>query len=280
MYAFPSASHCIRLTAFLAGLTVFISGCQPESQSNAPQGLDAGTWLDLTYDFSDEAVYWPTAEPFFLDTVSFGETPAGFFYSAFSFTAAEHGGTHLDAPIHFSAGKRSVNEIPVSDLVGPAVVIDVSESAAGNQDYLVSVDDLTSWESSHGMIPDGAMVLLKTGHGANWPDPVTYLGTDMRGPDAVPLLHFPGLDPAAAQWLVDNRAIRGIGLDTPSIDFGQSSTFDSHQILAGQNILIFENVANLDAMPTVGSWVVAAPMKIRGGSGGPLRLLAFVPGAS
>ena len=156
-------------------------------------------------------------------------------------------------------------------------MVDVTENSTGDIDYLVSVSDFESWESLHGPIPSGAMVLLNTGHGSNWPDPLAYLGTDLRGPDAVPLLHFPGLDSTAARWLVDNRSIRGIGLDTPSIDYGQSATFDSHQILAGQNVLIFENVANVETIPSTGAFVIAAPMKIKGGSGGPLRLLAFIP---
>ena len=256
------------------------AGCtQPDE--HVPPDFARGTWHDLSYDLSAETVYWPTAEPFSLDTVAYGETPGGFFYSAFSFRAAEHGGTHLDAPIHFSAGKHTVDQIPVNDLVGPAVILDVSANVGGDKDYLVSVADIQDWEMDHGLIPDHAMVLLRTGHGSNWPDPASYLGTEIRGPEAVPLLHFPGLDPVAAQWLVDNRSIRAIGLDTPSIDYGQSQTFDAHQILAGQNILIFENVARLDDVPATGAWLIAAPMKIRGGSGGPVRLLAFVPeGAS
>ncbi|MFV1980505.1 MAG: cyclase family protein, partial [Rhodothermia bacterium] len=225
---------------FVAGAAILLTGCSEKQQQ--PLDFATGTWHDLSYDLSSETVYWPTAEPFKLDTVAYGETAAGFFYSAFSFQAAEHGGTHLDAPIHFSADRRSVDEIPLEDLVGPAVVIDVSARADRDKDYLVSVSDIQEWETVYGVIPSGAMVLLNTGHGSNWPDPKSYLGTEMRGPDAVPLLHFPGLDPATAQWFVDNRSIRGIGLDTPSIDYGQSQTFEAHQILAGENILIFENV--------------------------------------
>jgi kynurenine formamidase len=255
---------------------IAFGACSPSSENTALD-LTSGTWVDLSYDLSSETVYWPTADPFELDTVAYGETPGGFFYSAYSFKAAEHGGTHLDAPIHFSAGKQSVDQIPVENLVGPAIVIDLAATRLGNQDYLITTADIEDWEKSHGMIPTGAMVLLNTGHGANWPNPQAYLGTAERGPEAVPLLHFPGLDPAAARWLVENRAIRAVGLDTPSIDYGQSKAFESHQILSGKNILIFENVANLDAMPATGAWLIAAPMKIRGGSGGPLRLFALIP---
>jgi len=265
----------LRILFGVAGATL-LTGCS-ESSEQRPFDFATGTWHDLSYDLSSETVYWPTAEPFRLDTVAYGETEGGFFYSAFSFRAAEHGGTHLDAPIHFSAGRRSVDEIPLEDLIGPAVVIDVSANTEGDTDYLVSVSDIQEWEAVYGVIPPGAMVLLNTGHGSNWPDPLSYLGTELRGPDAVPLLHFPGLDPATAQWLVDNRSIRGVGLDTPSIDYGQSQTFESHRILAGRNILIFENVAHLDAIPPTGALLIAAPMKIRGGSGAPVRLLAFVP---
>lgn len=256
--------------------SVFFGGCSQSTQNTALD-LTSGTWIDLSYDLSSETVYWPTADPFVLDTVAYGDSPGGFFYSAYSFKAAEHGGTHLDAPIHFSAGKQSVDEIPLENLIGPAVVMDLTAVRAGDRDYLITVSDIERWENVHGPIPAGAMVLLNTGHGSNWPDPETYLGTASRGPEAVPLLHFPGLHPTAARWLVGNRSVKAIGLDTPSIDYGQSESFEAHQVLSGENILIFENVANLGDVPATGAWLIAAPMKIRGGSGGPLRLFAFVP---
>jgi len=146
-----------------------------------------------------------------------------------------------------------------------------------SRDYQISVEDLLDWESRHGALPDGVILLLRTGWGERWPDPVRYLGTGRKGPEAVPELHFPGLDPAAAQWLVDNRNIASLGIDTPSIDYGQSATFETHQILYGRNLAGFENVANLEALPEWGAYVVALPMKIEGGSGGPLRMVAFVP---
>ncbi|RMG67069.1 MAG: cyclase family protein [Calditrichaeota bacterium] len=239
----------------------------------------SGKWVDLSYDFSQETIYWPTSDPFVLDTVFVGITEQGFYYSAYKFCAAEHGGTHIDAPVHFGQGKRPVNEIPLEQLMGPAVVIDVSDKALKNRDYLVGVEDFKAWEQAHGRIPDGAMVFLRTGYGRFWPNREKYMGTAERGPEAVKKLHFPGLAPRAAQWLVENRNIHAVGLDTPSIDYGQSTNFETHQILNGHNIPALENVANLDQLPPTGAWVIALPMKIRGGSGGPVRIIARLPEA-
>lgn len=237
----------------------------------------AGQWLDLSYDLSSETIYWPTAEPFKLDTVAAGKTEKGYYYSAYQFCAAEHGGTHIDAPIHFAEGRKTVDQLPLTQLIAPAIKLDVSQKASANRDYQISVEDFTSWEAQHGKIPDGSIVLLQTGFGQHWPDRVKYLGTATRGPEGVAQLHFPGLHPDAATWLVNNRKISAIGLDTASIDYGQSQTFDSHVTLMGANIPAFENVANLDKVPTVGAQIIALPIKIKGGSGGPLRIIAFLP---
>lgn len=236
-----------------------------------------GRWVGLTHDFSARTVYWPTAEPFRLETVFEGETEGGYFYSARKFSAAEHGGTHLDAPVHFAAGRQSVAEIPLSRLMGPAVVVDVSHKAAADRDYRVGIEDFMAWEAVHGAIPDGAIVLLRTGFGRFWPDRAAYMGTDARGSQAVADLHFPGLHPDAASWVAENRALGAIGLDTPSIDFGQSKQFLSHRILFEKNIPAFENVAGLESLPATGAYVIALPMKITGGTGAPLRIVAFVP---
>ncbi|TNE67723.1 MAG: cyclase family protein [Bacteroidetes bacterium] len=250
--------------------------CNTSDQNGQPIRFPDGTWVDLTHDFDENTVYWPTAESFKLDTVFAGITDSGFYYTAFQYCAAEHGGTHLDAPIHFSAGKRSMEEIPLEQLIGAAVVVDVSEKALADPDYQISTADFQQWESEHGMLPEGAIVLLHTGYGRYWPDRAKYMGTAERGAAAVALLHFPGLAPEAAQWLVQERSIHAIGLDTPSIDYGQSTLFESHQILFKENIPAFENLANLEQLPPTGFWVVALPMKIKGGSGGPLRIAALV----
>ncbi len=250
-----------------------LSNCknvQPETRNKVDK-----TIVDLTHDFSEETVYWVTAREFDLDTVFQGQTEKGYYYSAFDFATAEHGGTHIDAPIHFASGTLSVDELPLEKLMGPAIKIDVSEKALGRPDYLVTVEDLIAWESNEGMqIPDGSIVLLETGHSRYYPDKKKYLGTENRGEAAVAELHFPGLHPDAAQWLVDHRKTNAIGIDTPSIDYGQSEYFKSHVILLSKNIPVFENLNNLDQLPSKDFEIIALPMKIKGGSGGPLRIVA------
>jgi kynurenine formamidase len=255
----------------LAALCCLTAGCAK------PGSFPSGQWIDLSYDYSSETIYWPTAEPFKLETVSAGATKKGYYYSAYNFSAAEHGGTHIDAPIHFSNGGKTVDEIQLTQLIAPAVKVDVSQKAIANRDYQVSVEDFNTWESQHGKIPEGSIVLLQTGYGRYWPDRVKYLGTDKRGAEGVAALHFPGLHPEAAKWLVSSRRINAIGIDTASIDYGQSQTFGSHVTLMGQSTPVFENIANLDEVPAVGAQVIALPMKIKGGSGAPLRIISFVP---
>jgi kynurenine formamidase len=121
------------------------------------------------------------------------------------------------------------------------------------------------------------IVLLRTGWSSRWPDKARYLGTTKTGLAGVPELHFPGIDSSAARWLAAERRVKAVGIDTPSIDYGQSTTFDTHRSLFAQNIPAFENVASLERLPPTGAYVVALPMKIRGGSGGPLRIVALVP---
>ena len=232
--------------------------------------------VDLTYAFDANSVYWPTAEQFKLETDFEGMTDKGYFYSAYRYSAAEHGGTHLDSPVHFAKGRYTVDQLPLEHLMGPAIVIDVTEKCATNPDYLVSVADFENWEKQNGRIGAGTIVLLRTGFGKYYPDRKKYLGTDERGAEAVAKLHFPGLDPAAARWLTQNRSIKAIGLDTASIDHGQSTLFETHRILFEKNIPAFENVANLDQLPVKGFSVIALPMKIKGGSGGPLRIVALL----
>lgn len=233
--------------------------------------------VDLSHSYSEETVYWVTAKEFELDTVFKGETEKGYYYAANNFSTAEHGGTHIDAPIHFAKEGQTVDQIPLEKLIGKAIKIDVSANALNNPDYLIGVDDLKQWETDQEMeIPQGSIVLLQTGFSKFYPDKKKYLGTTERGEQAVAELHFPGLSPEAASWLVENRSISAIGIDTPSIDYGQSVLFGSHVILLSENIPAFENLNNLEKLPANGFEIIALPMKIKGGSGAPLRIVALV----
>ncbi len=236
-----------------------------------------GRLIDLTHAYDSSTIYWPTAPGFELAVDFAGETEGGWHYEANTFRSAEHGGTHLDAPNHFATGKRSADRIPLEQLVAPGIVIDVTAASEADADYVVSREDFARWEQAHGAIPEGVIVLLRTGFARRWPDRVRYMGTDERGPAAVAKLHFPGLDPAAAEWLVAERRIAAIGIDTPSIDRGQSTDFLAHRILFARDIPAFENVGDMAALPAKGFHVLALPMKIAGGSGGPLRIVAVVP---
>lgn len=256
---------------------LILAGVSVVSQARAqeiPKPLPAGEVVDLTHPFDASTLYWPTAEPFALEVVAEGETPGGW-YAANAFCAAEHGGTHLDAPVHFAQEGRTADEIRLEDLIGDAVVVDVSAGST-EPDREIAVADIEAWEAANGPLPEGAIVLLRTGWGERWPDPESYLGTATRGADAVADLHFPGLSEAAARLLV-SRGARAVGIDTASIDRGQSTDFRAHRVLAAGDVPIFENVANLALLPARGAVVVALPMKIARGTGGPLRIVAFLP---
>lgn len=231
----------------------------------------SGEWIDLSYDFSDKTIYWVESDGFKKETVAEGPNEKGYYYSAYKFSTPEHGGTHLDAPRHFAEGRQTVDEVPLTQLIGAAVKIDVSAKSAADRDYQIAVEDLTAWEARNGAIPEGGIVLFQTGYGKFWGDRAKYMGTEGE------LKHFPGLGREAAQWLIRNRRIKAVGIDTASIDFGASATFDTHVALMTQNVPAFENVANLEKVPDKGAHVVALPMKIKGGSGAPLRIVAFLP---
>ena len=231
--------------------------------------------VDLTWPFDERTLYWPTSPSHFrLERLHHGPTPGGFFYSANALCTPEHGGTHLDAPIHFAEGRWTADQIPVERLVGPAVVLDVSARASEDADYRLGADDVLAWERKHGAIPRGAIVLARTGWSSRWPDRKRYLGDDTPG-DAS-RLHFPSFGKDAAALLVA-REVSAIGVDTASIDHGPSTDFPVHRAVAEANIAGLENLTRLEKVPEAGAWIVALPMNIAGGSGGPLRVIALLP---
>jgi kynurenine formamidase len=252
-----------------------LAACQSRPAAERPFGIDESKVVDLTYTFDERTVNWPTAKPFQWEREAWGVSPGGYWYTSGRYAASEHLGTHLDSPIHFGEGKLTADALPVTRLIGPAVVIDVRSQSSHDRDYRVSVEDVQGWERTNGPIPEGAIVLFRTGWGSYWPDKKIYLGTDTPGD--VANLHFPGLSQPVAELLAQQRKVDGVGIDTASIDPGPSKDFMAHRILNGANIYALENVANLEKLPSKGATLIALPMKIGGGTGAPARIIAILP---
>ena len=259
-----------ELSYLVALLTAMLA---PEAQA-----FDARAYrlVDLTHPFNTDTIYWPT-EPmhFELTRLAYGDTPAGYFYSANTFCAPEHGGTHIDAPIHFAQGKRTLEALPLEQLIAPAIVIDIARNTFGDRDYRLTRQDVLDFERAHGVIAPGSIILLRTGWGRFWPDRKRYLGDDRRG--AAARLSFPSYGDKAARLLVEERRVAALGVDTASIDYGRSQDFIVHRIAAAKNVPGLENLTGLEALPPRGATLIALPMKIEGGSGGPVRVVALIP---
>jgi len=235
--------------------------------------------VDLSHSYGEDTLYWPTSPTAFeKQTLANGITEDGeddYFYSAYTVCTPEHGGTHIDAPIHFAEDGISTEQLALNKLIAPAVVIDVTEQAVADRNYRLSVDDVEKFEEEHGTIAAGSIVLVRTDWSRHWPDAMAYLGDDTPG-DASKL-QFPGFGADATRLLAEERQVAMIGIDTASIDYGKSQDFIAHRIGAAQGVSNLENLTNLAELPAVGSVILALPMKIEGGSGGPVRVVALVP---
>ena len=236
--------------------------------------IDDNKLVDLTHTFDAKTVYWPTAKPFAWHRESWGKAAGGYWYASARFEASEHLGTHMDSPIHFAEGAHTTDTVPLKSLIGPAVVIDIAKAAAANANYELLPADIEGWEKANGRIPSEAIVLVRTGWSKFWPDRAKYMGTATQGD--VQNLRFPGISPSAAKLLVARR-VDGVGIDTASLDHGPSKTFETHRILNGAGIYGLENVTAMDKLPAVGVTLIALPMKIRNGTGGPVRIVAVLP---
>ena len=257
----------------LASTVLHLSACTQEAP--IPAATPEPRIVDLSHAYATDSLYWPTdTRGFQFQQLAWGMSDSGWFYSANAFCTAEHGGTHIDAPLHFSEQGLPVNEVPLTDLVGPAVVIDVSAEASGDPDYRLTLEAVARHEAQHGRIPQGAIVLLRSGWSARWPDARSYLGDDTPG-DASKL-SFPGYGEEAATWLIEERGAPVLGIDTASIDYGRSKDFPVHRIVAARQVSGLENLTNLQELPPTGFTLIALPMKIAGGSGGPVRVIALL----
>lgn len=262
---------------FALGLLLLSAvACAPTPIRTPAIDLSRVDIVDLTHPISSRTLFWPTSPTGFeLKQLSAGQTPGGWYYSAYTFSAPEHGGTHIDAPVHFSESGLSTDKIPLAALVAPAVVIDVSAKSAADRDYRLTPDDVSAFESASGRIPAGCIVLLRTGWDARYDDRMAYFGDTAKG--RADNLHFPGYGAEAARILVDERGVAGLGVDSPSVDYGPSKDFQVHRIGAAKNVFNLENLTALDKLPPTGAYLFALPMKIAGGSGGPVRAVAVVP---
>ena len=261
----------MTLLSALVGLLLLAAGAAPQ----APLDLSTYRMVDLTHAYGNQTLYWPTSPArFLLQRLAYGPTEGGYFYAANTLCTPEHGGTHLDAPLHFGEGRHSTDQVPLEQLIARAVVIDVTAQAGKDRDYRLTAEDVLAFEKAHGRIAAGTIVLLRTGWSRHWPNAKAYLGDDTVG-DASKL-SFPSYGVDAARLLVEQRRAAVLGIDTASIDYGRSTDVQVHRIVAAQNVPGFENLTNLDQLPATGAIVIALPMKIEGGSGGPLRAVALV----
>jgi kynurenine formamidase len=222
---------------------------------------------DLTHTLSPRFPVFPFYEPFQLRELAAVERNG---YGANELRFAEHTGTHLDAPAHFVLGADTTDTLSPARLLAPLVVVSIAERAAADDDALLLPDDLLAWERRHGRIPDGAVVALHTGWEARVTDPARFVNVDASG-----VMHAPGIGSEAAEWLVRERSITGAGIDTLSLDFGASTTYDAHRTLLGAGKYGLECIANLANVPPCGATLVVGAPKHEGGTGGPARLLAL-----
>jgi kynurenine formamidase len=263
----------------LAMALLAAAGCAAPAEPPPPRGFDleAARLVDLSYAYDETTIYWPTSPTSFeLEELARGPVEGGYFYSAYSFKTPEHGGTHLDAPVHFSETGRTAGEIPLRQLIAPGAVIDMSEAASRDRDALLDLETVRQWESRNGPIAEGTIVILRTGWGRKWAEGArAYLGDDTPG-DATNL-HFPGYGEEAARFLVEEREVAALGIDTASIDHGPSKEFLVHRVAAASNVIGLENVASAEELPEKDFWIVALPVKIGKGSGGPVRIVALLP---
>jgi len=225
--------------------------------------------VDIGHALGPDNPAWPGDDQPFEATVNATYQKDGYFTR--KFCSLEHFGTHLDAPAHFVPGAWTVDQIPAARLYGPAVILDTREESRRDSDYRLAPEKIAQWEARNGRIPRGAIILMRTGWAERWPDAARY-----RNMDAASAMHFPGFSVEAVKLLIERGAV-GLGIDTLSVDYGPSKDFPVHHLSHGASLFHVENLADLGALPEAGAWLVVAPIKLVGGSGGPARVLALLP---
>ena len=234
-------------------------------------------YIDLSHELSDKTLNWPGQKNFKPSDTYEENLPGNASVRTRDFQATEHTGTHIDAPVHFSKGHIDISQVKLSQLIGPAIQVDVHNKVKSNPDYQIDIPDFLEWEKKYGLIPPNSIIMLNTGYDKYWNDFKKYSGTSRTDKDAATDFHFPGLHPKAAEWLVNQRKVKAVGIDTFSIDYGKTNNFPTHQILTNKDIPIFENVCHLDELPPNHFNIFAMPLKIKNGTGSPARIAAELP---
>jgi len=269
----PGKNHtkvlAVLFVAAALAATVAITASRGVGAAAAAPPAPFARIMDLGHALGPDNPAWPGDDKPFEAVINATFETDGYFTRKFS--SLEHFGTHLDAPAHFIKGAWTVDQIPAERLYGPAVVLDVREESRASADYLLAPEKITHWEARHGRIPRGAIVVMRTGWSERWPNTARY-----RNMDATKVMHFPGYSVEAVKGLID-RGVYGLTIDTLSVDYGPSKDFPVHHLSHGASLFHVENLADLSALPESGAYLVVAPIKLEGGSGGPTRVFALIP---
>ena len=258
-----SRRDLFRGTAAAGAAAALATGAAP---AFAQKAMMPGKAEDLTHEL------WENFPTFFNEQQLFIESKFNYAEHKFNLNEwriNEHTGTHVDAPLHFSEDGMSVAEIPVGDLICPLAVIDIREKASADPNAQVTPDDIAAWKSANGEIPEGACVAMLSGWGAHV-ESDTFRNADSDG-----TMHFPGFHLEAAQMLMEEPSVKGMAVDTLSLDFGPSPDFAVHYAWLPSGRWGIECVANLEALPAAGATIMVGAPKIRGATGGPARVFAM-----
>ncbi|MGE5660251.1 MAG: cyclase family protein [Actinomycetota bacterium] len=237
--------------------------------SLTPQSITYSEIVDLSHVIESNIPIWPGDPPVEFEEIAEIKTDG---YYLRKFSMGEHSGTHFNAPNSFDSTLTSIDCYSPQSLVVPAVVLDLRDRVAVNADYALRIADIEAWENQYGMIPPGCLVILFTGWQANWENSQAFFNADDLGQ-----LHFPGCGAAAIQFLLEERQIAGLGIDTHGVEPGIDSSFCVNKLVLSKSGIILENLANLDRLPATGATLVIGILRLKGGSGSPVSVLAFIP---
>ncbi|WP_066425956.1 cyclase family protein [Anabaena sp. 4-3] len=188
------------------------------------------------------------------------------------FSLGEHSATHINAPNSFYQAGVGIDQYSAQSLIVPAVVIDISTAATVNPDYILTIADVMAWEVQHGEIASGSVVLLYTGWQNKWSDKNAFFNQDADG-----IMHFPGFGREVTEFLLQERRIAGVGIDTHGVDSGREQSFTTNRLVLAQQGIVLENLTNLDQLPPKGTTLAIGILRLRRGSGSPVGVLALVP---